>query len=78
MEAIYNSAPEFIGLTDLKVIKGETPNFKAGVTVRDDIDNISIDEVTINSDGFNSNVVNVYGVTYTVKMCIRDRMKTLQ
>ena len=66
LEAIYNSAPEFIGLTDLKVIKGETPNFKSGVTVRDDIDNISIDEVTINSDGFNSNVVNVYGVTYTV------------
>ncbi|WP_302631341.1 immunoglobulin-like domain-containing protein, partial [uncultured Clostridium sp.] len=66
LEAIYNSAPEFIGLTDLKVIKGETPDFKSGVTVRDDIDNISIDEVTINSDGFNSNVVNVYGVTYTV------------
>ncbi|MFR2220867.1 immunoglobulin-like domain-containing protein, partial [Clostridium sp.] len=66
LEAIYNSAPEFIGLTDLKVIKGETPNFKSGVTVKDDIDNISIDEVTINSDGFNSNVVNVYGVTYTV------------
>ncbi|MBC5655406.1 hypothetical protein H8R98_13200, partial [Blautia sp. M16] len=66
LEAIYNSAPEFIGLTDLKVIKGETPDFKSGVTVKDDIDNISIDEVTINSDGFNSNVVNVYGVTYTV------------
>ena len=49
-------------------LKKSKENLQADIANRriDKIDNISIDEVTINSDGFNSNVVNVYGVTYTV------------
>ena len=68
IKAIYNKAPVLRGLDELKIIKGNEPQFRDGVTVTDELDddNALTNAIHIDSSDFNNNVVGVYGVTYTV------------
>ena len=68
IKAIYNKAPVLSGLDELKIIKGNEPQFRDGVTVTDELDddNALTNAIQIDSSDFNNNVVGVYGVTYTV------------
>ena len=68
IKAIYNKAPVLSGLDELKIIKGNEPQFRDGVTVTDELDddNTLTNAIQIDSSDFNNNAVGVYGVTYTV------------
>ena len=68
IKAIYNKAPVLSGLDELKIIKGNEPQFRDGVTVTDELDddNTLTNAIQIDSSDFNKNAVGVYGVTYTV------------
>ena len=68
IKAIYNKAPVLSGLDELKIIKGNEPQFRDGVTVTDELDddNALTNAIQIDSSDFNNNAVGVYGVTYTV------------
>ncbi|MFQ6883996.1 immunoglobulin-like domain-containing protein, partial [Clostridium sp.] len=68
IKAIYNKAPVLSGLDELKIIKGNEPQFRDGVTVTDELDddNALTNAIQIDSSDFNKNAVGVYGVTYTV------------